>query len=134
MIEEYGRTECSCEECQDMCRQRVCWPTPEEARKLMEKFGTRLGLDYWEDDSPIFIVCPAIMGHEGEKFGWWPAGQCTFLRNGLCEVHTIKPSEGAISIHDKKFPELHAKIARLWDSDVGRAVVEEFRSKYLRGE
>ena len=40
-------SECACGGCSQMCT-RPCWPTPEEARRLIRAgLGDRLMLDYW---------------------------------------------------------------------------------------
>ena len=123
------RVECSCTECKDMCR-RPCWGTPEDARRLIEAgHARRLMIDYWQGfDSDILILCPAVKGHEGQWAPSCPTGGCTFqTADGMCEVHPIKPTEGAVAIHNQYHKNLHWEMAQSWDNDDGRAVIQLWR-------
>ena len=135
-MNKYKETECSCQKCKDMCRKRVCWPTPEEADKLIDAgFSNRLMEDYWADEEDIMIICPAIKGYEGEFAPWWPTGGCCLQdKDGLCILHDLglKPLEGRIA--DCKETEaggrnIHEEIAMMWEGDCGKAVVEKWQYK-----
>jgi hypothetical protein len=96
-------------------------------------------LDYWagemmntEDgfvDTSIYIVGPAVKGHGGKNAPWWPTGECALLSYDYrCRVHEMKPLEGAVygcqMADEDRVLDYHAMVARTWDSDEGRAVVE----------
>lgn len=84
-----------------MCERRPCWPTPDEAKRIKDAgFGDRLMIDYWvESPTDIKIECPAIVGYEGLNAPFIPVGRCTFLKDGLCELHDLglKPLEGRVA-------------------------------------
>ena len=123
---------CDCDECVAMCERRPCWPTPDEARKLIHLgYAHRLMRDYWVGDyeqGDTDIIAPAIEGREGRGAPWWPTGRCTMLTDdGRCALHDTgaKPLEGRMAIcGDVDEPrDWHGDIAKMWDSDDGRAVV-----------
>jgi len=141
---------CSCRVCKGMCK-RACWPTPQEAQALLDAgYADRLMLDAWIggfDDSyeDVYIVCPSTPGYcgglapgLGDDFNWMDVfgdgalanGGCVMQKNGLCMLHDkgLKPIEGRVAHHSKDSDNLHEAVARTWDSDVGRAVVERFCS------
>ena len=124
-------TSCMCDECKQMC-QRPCWPTPEEAKKLIDAgYASRLMEDYWyRSEGDIKILCPALKGYENRFTPFWPIGQCTFQdENGMCELHDkgLKPLEGRESLcHDRTPENLRDKIVAIWDSSEAQKLVEEW--------
>ena len=132
-MKKYKEYVCQCKKCISCCENRPCWPTPQEAKKLIEnKFGKQLMLDYWEDDENIYIVSPAIKRYEGRHAPYTPKGKCTFLdSNNLCKLHDLglKPLEGKVSGCKKSYPNLHHDVAMLWDSNEGRKVVELWKTR-----
>jgi len=131
-------TECSCEECKNMCRRRPCWPTPKEVWALIDKgFGRRLMLDWLGE---IQIVSPAIVGCEGRSAPFVPMGQCTFLTyGGLCELHSLglKPFEGRMAsckpcasdlLREAAANSLHRAVAEAWNNSNGGRAVERWES------
>lgn len=130
---EYEETPpCTCGVCKAMC-YRPCWPTPKEARALIEMgYAKRLMLDYWVAEPNIYIVGPAVRGYEGERAPFWPTGGCTFQdESGMCEIHNsgAKPFEARMSSHERDNPDPHKYVAGLWDSDEGRKVMELWRKR-----
>jgi hypothetical protein len=126
---------CTCKECVDMCKHRPCLPTPKEADKLMDKgYASRLMLDWYKDINNIYIyiVSPALCSFEGKYDPDIPTGRCTFLTDkNLCLLHDLKlkPMEGRLALHGGKTPEnLHEDIAKMWDSALGRKVVQRWIS------
>jgi len=121
---------CSCDICVNMCKRRPCWPSPQEAKAIIDAgFSNRLWLDWWLGASIIYVIGPAAKGQEENKVVSWPAGECTFLTSeGLCELHNLelKPIEARKADHRKQDPSLHQKVAMLWDSLEGRQVVEQW--------
>lgn len=133
-LKDFPITECQCETCQGFCH-RPCWPTPAEAEALLAAgLADRLMLDWWEDDPPIYILCGALPGSEGQMAPTMPLSEhyCTFYRDGLCTLHDrgLKPLEGRISFHGydhERAKHIHRQMAHLWNSDEGRAAVERWR-------
>lgn len=131
---------CTCDICRDMCK-RPCWPTPGEARGLIELgYASRMMRDYWlmpgtwdEDDeyqdNNIYIICPAERGYEGRGAPFWPGLKGCVLQteDGLCLIHEsgYKPYEARVAGHDAINGDrsLHESTAMMWDSDEGREVV-----------
>ena len=139
-IETLPVTECGCPKCVNACVRRVCWGAPDEIRKLIELgHANRLMNDYWvgnfrnddDDFEDVRIICPAIIGYEGQSAPLHPGGKCTFhLPDGRCEIHTNKPCEGkrTKACDNSKLPiNLHEFVARTWDTPEGSEVVEMWR-------
>lgn len=140
MLADHGIS-CSCDVCKHACR-RACWPTPEEAEQIIKSgFGHRMMMGYWAGIDNIYIIAPAERGYEGRQAPSYPARSgCVFQdKEGLCKLHNsgYKPIEGRLSLCDRqvaKLPQdqrdaykntnLHHEVAKLWDTDKGRAVVE----------
>ena len=103
-----------------MCQHRPCWPTPDDAQRLVEAgYADRLMVDWWFDrdkNKTLYLLTPAIMGHESGEAPAHPEGQCTFLDEaGLCRLHdlNLKPTEGRIALCGQRTPKgLHEQIAR----------------------
>ncbi len=124
---------CACPSCVEACRQRPCWPTPDEVRKLIELgYGKRLWLDYWcgeRYDNPnrdIHIPAPAITGYENRMASFFPVGQCTFLNaEGLCEIHAVKPMEGRLITCSGATPnDLHRTVAMMWNNPAAQKLAD----------
>jgi hypothetical protein len=124
---------CTCEECKEMCR-RPCWPEPWEASGLLEMgLARKLMLDYWYEsdrDERIFLLCPACPGYESHDAPYWPSEGCVFqTRKGLCSIHDsgFKPREGREAICGEFQDGLHEAVARTWDCEEGRELVERWK-------
>lgn len=131
---------CSCPKCIGMCHKRPCWPLPDEAEAIMNAgFGNLLMEDYWVD-SPrdVPIIAPAVSGSGGLTAPFWVEGECVFLdEHDRCILHNpgLKPIEGRLAHHDEEVQgiswyEIHESIAKTWDTDRGREVVNIWRRKY----
>lgn len=138
-------TECACPTCVSMCYHRPCWPTPADAKRIIEAgFGVHLMLDWWcadEDHAEdIELLSPAIVGHATETAPMMPRGKCVFLDGAdRCELHDqgLKPTEGRLAIHGSTDgAQVHQHIAESWDTDEGRAVVAAWKAEHKveRGE
>jgi len=111
-----------------------------EAKAAIEAgLAHRLMMDWWvTDESPIYLLCPAVEGCEGNKapeFGLIELlhgtkfGTCTFLKDGLCSIHdtSYKPTicretfccEDELPDKGKMVPE--------WDAQAGRDLVKEWK-------
>lgn len=137
LISRLDDNTCACKQCQDMCRNRVCWPTPEEAKALIDAgYGARLMMDYWVSDPDINILCPAISGYESQQAPWTPTGRCTFFTDeGLCEINHLKPLEGKKARHDlyennKDMAQLHGAVASLWMGSSG--LVDDWATQFKK--
>lgn len=139
----YKEVECKdCEKGQHFCMARPCWALPQQVLWMLEHdVGVdKLMLDWWQDEAAggpvVEIVSPAIVGREGKAAPMFPVGKCVFLgwRDLKCGLHGIqKPFEGAVVCckgqTDEWKVELHFWVARQWDSEVGRKVVEMWKER-----
>lgn len=100
--------ECSCEKCANLCTWAPGWMWPDEARAAIAAgLSDRLMIDWLEpdhrigNDRRVYVLCPATVGREGgvaeeDLFTILICGKgvCTFLKDGLCEIHsTVKPQQ-----------------------------------------
>lgn len=128
----FDTVECACDQCKAMCAHSVCLPTPEGARALiLAGYGHRLSIYKFSpfDDSFSFVA-PATVGHEGKILPRTNAGQCTFFKEGKCELHdkNLKPFEGRIARHDRPWKEIRFEAMQSWK---GKAF-ESVRATLLR--
>lgn len=90
-----------------------CFPTPEEAEKLVAAgYKDRLALTQWGDQpgKEYFLIAPKI--NESTT-------GCTFLTNdGLCILHDkgLKPLEGRLTHHSREYIGLREWMCRKWRS------------------
>src|SRR5512143_828032 len=96
---------CACPECIAMCQRRPCWPTPDDVQRLIETgYADQLMVDWWFDrdqNKTLYLLTPAIAGHESGEASAYPAGPCTFHDEaGLCRLHDLglKPTEGQLAL------------------------------------
>lgn len=131
-------TACGCAECVEMCERRACWPTPDEARALIQAgYGDRLMLDWWagggHDGGDILLLSPGEVGREGNRAGSWPGGRCTFLTaDKKCELHDagLKPLEGRAASCDDDVNAgipLHETVAMTWNNPDAQTLAHEWR-------
>ena len=134
-------TACACAECVAMCQRRPCWPTPDDAQRLIEAgYADRLMVDWWFDrdqNKTIYLLTPAIVGRESGEAPAQPEGRCTFLDEaGLCQLHDcdLKPTEGQIALCAGRTPEgLHEQIGRTWDAMAAQALIDRWEAHPPRG-
>ena len=135
--------ECSCVACQQMCKTRPCWGTPEDIQKIVDAgYEDRLMKDFWGGGSDIetYIIAPACKGSESKATPFWPTKECTFFKDGKCELHDkgLKPLEGRLASCTektyKKEPTVHELVAKTWNSEQGKDLVKKFSEKYKIGE
>lgn len=140
-LETLKETECRCKICQRMCH-RPCWGTPADIKKLIESgYEDRLTKDFWstsEDlNKQIYILSPALKGYESKSSPFFPESElgCTFFKYGKCELHNkkLKPTEGKLaSCKEKEYkeePTVHELVAKTWDTEEGKKLVEEWCKK-----
>lgn len=135
---------CTCDACQMDCTM-PCWGTPAEIRRLIDAgHGARLTLELWTKQPPVEFLTPALKGSEGQRAPAKPYSRagCTFWTEAhLCQVHDagLKPLEGKLSHHHPALKKrnvdgltLRRWIAEQWDTDEGRALIEDWKATYLR--
>lgn len=130
---------CTCQKCMNACRYYPGWMLPEEAeRAIAAGFGSSLMLDYFCPDSrlgnkeDILVLCPAMSSFESRIAPFISSGNCTFLENNLCKIHSsgFKPHQCVSSFACKN--EGHDKLyyARLWDNPKAQELVEYWRNHH----
>jgi len=137
LVKIIGESSCDCDKCKEMCKRRTCWALPSEIDKIIDAgFADKLMLDYWSGDPDFDLVCPSIKGSEMQRTPWMPTGECCLQKkDGHCELHAggLKPVEARLSHcnDDEKigdvFNKLHAAIAKEWDCDEGRKVIDRWK-------
>lgn len=134
-------TACSCQECKAMCERRPCWPTPSDARRLIDAgYASDLMLDWWFNTAAnrtVYVLTPAIVGRESGQAPAIPSGRCTFFdEDGLCQLHmlNLKPTEGKQALCEDRTPQgLHERIAGTWDTLEGRDLIDDWERNPPRG-
>jgi len=133
---------CTCDECVQMCETRPCWGTPGEIAEIIRAgHGNKLMLDYWvgtydhiaeEYEPDTQILCPAIEMFERKHAPFMPLGRCTFLdAHSKCVIYDIRPLEAKIAYHGQQNLEsLHGEIAQTWNTPAGKVLV----AKWLEGD
>ena len=124
-----------------MCQRRPRWPTPDDARRLIDAgYADRLMVDWWFDrdlNKTIYLLTPAIAEREGGEAPAHPEGACTFLNaGGLCQIHDsgLKPTEGQIALCGNRTPAgLHEQVARMWNDDKAQALIDHWEANPPRG-
>jgi hypothetical protein len=116
-------------------------------------YGQRLMKDMWGDidNGNTQVLCPANPGYEGRESPAYFDHErddmitmllsviempklrtgCIFLENDLCILHDqgLKPTEGQLTCCKRDHGDLHEDIAKLWNSDEGRAAVARWDAK-----
>lgn len=121
--------ECECDVCTSACHKKPGWFLPEEIKPaadflgLTEKefFDQFLAVDYYcrtEDSETKFVLSPInINSTPGEMFPFYPEGQCIFLKDNKCSIHSAKPFECKIYDHREKESSVdsHLAVAKAWE-------------------
>lgn len=130
---------CACQSCVGACESKPGWFMPEQIPDLLEFFQAKdldellgagmLAIDYFFDDGEVgpLILSPNIQGNKNKAFPYDPRGRCVFLKDGLCDIHVMKPFECAEFIHTDSHEAVgvrHAEIVMAWR---GRPELEPFR-------
>ena len=112
--------DCQCERCKAMCANSTCLPTPEEARELIRRgYGPPLAAYHFAQS----VVGPAPAGKEGWDLPHTLNGPCTFYKDGLCEIHAIKPREGRLSRHDVPWLAVRFEVLSHWKGKAFESVM-----------
>ena len=129
------KTECKCDSCKSACQFKPGWFIPGEVKKaakfmkLSEKefFDKYLGIDFWVGEDEIFVLAPATLSMSpGEVYPYNPKGQCIFFKDGLCEIHEVKPFEcRELNCNDLNVTESrHEKVSQLWNTKENQEYIE----------
>ncbi len=133
---------CTCKTCEGACKSKPGWFKFGEAEKaaeylgltLKEFFDKHLMVDFWKGDDAssgqdTFLLSPAVVGGTpGKMFSMNPRGVCTFLQEGLCSIHPVKPFECKQYHHNtprEKSRENHKQAMQTWMSEEARAQITE---------
>ena len=89
------------------CERKPGWLKPGEAEKiaaflgvsLPDLFRQYLAVDWWVDEPDVFLLSPAIVGHDaGTEMPFVAKGRCAFLtEEGRCRIHSVKPFECGVA-------------------------------------
>lgn len=120
-----NKQSCFCEECKAACRYKPGWFLPGEAEEvaahlkisLEELFETKLAVDWWigTSEPDTFLLSPTVVSNgAGTEFPGNPQGTCIFFKEGLCEIHPVKPFECREMIHGEKDNSRHGQVADAW--------------------
>jgi hypothetical protein len=128
LIEKYPPSEpCSCSICLSYCQRPGWWTVDEAAAAIEAGLANRMMLEMSPDRS-FGVLSPAFRGCEMQfASNEYAARGCTFLTDGLCELHGsgLMPLECRFCHHDRTGlgPRCHADIERDWNTVGGRALV-----------
>jgi hypothetical protein len=128
LSERYPASEpCACEICVGYCARPGWWIVEEAARALEAGYAGRMMLEM-SPDRMFGVLSPAFKGNEGLfALDLYAACGCTFLSNGLCELHDtgLEPLECRHCHHDRPGagPRCHADIEQVWNTAAGRGLV-----------
>jgi hypothetical protein len=97
---------CNCSDCRAACTNTPGWFTPDQIEPLAqalgltvdELFADHLRIDWWEGESPVFVLAPKLRGREGgEMADGDPHGTCHWYVDEKCAIHETghKPAECA---------------------------------------
>ena len=97
-----------------MCATSTCFPTPVEVRALIKR-GYAGRLARYETLAGDRVVGPAPVDHDGSVLAL-STRQCTFYRDGLCELHDagLKPMEGRLAHHDRHPLPVRLRVLSEW--------------------
>lgn len=97
LIKTYRRRSEICGPCGGTCcKQHPGFAAPDDFADIDDLVAClssgRWAVDWWEPQSQgLYLVRPAVKGHEGQLFhGTW-GGECTFLTPGGCELRRRRP-------------------------------------------
>lgn len=145
------KTDCQCPKCVRACQHLPGKFNPDEADRAIDAgYADRMMLDWLEpsyqvgNDERIPILAPAALGHEGriaptldemypDGFLSFPTEAvdlpCALFKNGKCTIHDsdFKPQQCRTTFVCTGAGDNNYDIARLWDTDRGRQVVQKWR-------
>lgn len=115
---------CTCSECQDMCKRVPCFPTPQDAKRIIDAgFGDKLTLSLHASIYPKKKMYPLLAPNIKTE-----NNHCVFFNDGLCDLHPLglKPTEGKLASHDTIDSGLRVAVCLTWYSKSGTRMLEYF--------
>lgn len=107
-----------------MCQHKPGWFAPGEAEQaaaglgmtVHEFFVKFLQVDYWDGETPIYLLTPALVDQEPGTVVSYPAGACVFHQaDGHCAIYAHRPHECRVAIHDgNQGRDTHRGVALEW--------------------
>ena len=105
--------DCSCDRCQNLCRTKPGWFSPEQIAPLARKLGSSVEalfkkyltidvalLGTAEKRTAIFVLAPGMVDKpSGAVSDPRTKGACVWFKDGKCAVHELKPRECAAIDH-----------------------------------
>lgn len=139
--------DCSCERCQDFCRNKPGWFTPDQIRPLAESLGLTIEalfkryltietvlLADSKNAKAVYVLAPAIdRRNNGSLAQLTDRGTCIWFKDGNCAIHTTKPLECRLADHTTTRDGsnmLRASILSKWISQ--RQIVQNLYKKKLK--
>lgn len=102
--EKYPPSEpCSCEKCISFCNRPGWWTVEEAEKAIVAGYANRMMLEIAPEED-FGVLSPAFKGNEcNYSFQLFSKNGCTFLQNGLCELHGsgLEPLECRFCHHDR---------------------------------
>lgn len=139
--------DCACDRCQNFCRQKPGWFTPDQIAPLARKLNLSIGELFRRflridavlvvergQQRAIFVLAPA-MTRKGSGAISDPSdhGACVWFADGQCGIHETKPRECSLVDHASTRTDgdhLRAAILKEWVS--ARSFVQELYGKKLK--
>lgn len=124
---------CSCDKCVSSCYHKPGWFLPEQIKDFANYFkidiknllGEYVILEKYKSS---YVALPKTTNSQSSIFLIGHHGQCSFLKNGKCSIHDVKPFECKNAMHydtvrDDK--ERQKQIGEKWLSKEGKQVIEQ---------
>jgi hypothetical protein len=124
---------CTCDICRSYCK-RPGWWTVEEAKKVIRAgYANRMMLEI-APELTFGVLSPAFIGCEGDiALKIYSHKGCTFLKNGLCELHGsgLMPLECRFCHHVRfgQGQQCHLDIEKDWHTPEGQRLVRTWGYK-----
>lgn len=139
--------DCACDRCQNLCRQKPGWFTPDQVAPLARKLNLSIGELFQRflridavlvaersQKRAIFVLAPAMAGKKsGAVADPGDRGMCVWFVDGRCGIHEMKPRECGLVDHRTTPAEgdlLRAGMLKQWASAKG--FVQDLYGKKLK--
>ncbi len=118
---------CSCEICLTYCQRPGWWTVAQASRAVEAGYADRMMLEF-SPELTFGVLSPAFKGNEGNIALQSFARQgCTFLKEGLCELHGtgVQPLECQFCHHSRPGlgEKCHSAIEKDWYGKTGQKLV-----------
>lgn len=136
-LKNQEKVECSCQECQNMCKRAVCLGTPEDMLKICEA-GYQDKIDIiefasgWAHGFPHRPITMLALKKIKD-------GPCIMFKDGLCLLHDrgLKPLEGKLADCKKEpvyFQDSDVwKIAKEWEKETTVEILNKIADLFVNG-